>query len=121
MALEWAHDVVRDWFLARFGSPTEPQEQGWPHIAAGTSTLISAPTGSGKTLTAFLACIDQLVRRGIAGELEDQTAVVYVSPLKALGNDIHANLELPLAEKVGVYEMAFFMNLADIADGEDLR
>ena len=62
--LEWAHPIVREWFVGRFGTPTEPQERGWPHIVAGRSTLISAPTGSGKTLAAFLACIDRLVRAG---------------------------------------------------------
>jgi len=97
-ALDWAHPVVREWFLARLGLPTEPQEQGWPHILAGRTTLISAPTGSGKTLAAFLACIDHLVRKALAGELVDQTHVLYVSPLKALGNDIQKNLETPLGE-----------------------
>jgi ATP-dependent Lhr-like helicase len=96
--LDWAHPLVRDWFVARFGTPTEPQVQGWPHILAGETTLISAPTGSGKTLAAFLACIDRLVRKAISGELTDRTEVLYVSPLKALGNDIQKNLELPLGE-----------------------
>src|SRR5690606_2844944 len=67
--LAWAHPVVRDWFIGRFGTPTEPQTAGWPAIAAGRSTLISAPTGSGKTLAAFLACIDRLVRQAIDGTL----------------------------------------------------
>src|SRR5690242_15551273 len=97
-ALGWAHPVVRDWFLARFGSPTEPQDQGWPHILARRTTLIAAPTGSGKTLAAFLACIDRLVRQALAGDLQDRTEVLYVSPLKALGNDIQKNLEVPLGE-----------------------
>jgi ATP-dependent helicase Lhr and Lhr-like helicase len=97
-ALEWAHPIVREWFLTRLGNPTEPQEQGWPHILRGTTTLISAPTGSGKTLAAFLACIDRLVRQALAGELQDRTEVLYVSPLKALGNDIKTNLEIPLGE-----------------------
>ena len=97
--LEWAHPIVRDWFLERFGSATEPQEQGWPHILAGRTTLISAPTGSGKTLAAFLACLDRLVRKALnPGMLPDRVAVVYVSPLKALSNDIHKNLEIPLKE-----------------------
>src|SRR6202142_3826040 len=96
--LEWAHPLVRDWFISRFGTPTEPQEQGWPHILAGRTTLISAPTGSGKTLAAFLACIDRLVRKALAGELADRTEVLYVSPLKALSNDIQKNLEVPLGE-----------------------
>jgi ATP-dependent Lhr-like helicase len=96
--LDWAHPLVRDWFVNKFGTPTEPQDQGWPHILAGKSTLICAPTGSGKTLAAFLACIDRLVRKAVAGELEDKTEVLYVSPLKALGNDVQRNLERPLGE-----------------------
>jgi ATP-dependent Lhr-like helicase len=96
--LEWAHPLVRDWFVGRFGTPTEPQHEGWPHILAGETTLISAPTGSGKTLAAFLICIDRLVRQAIAGELTDRTEVLYVSPLKALSNDIQKNLEIPLGE-----------------------
>ena len=97
-SLAWAHPLVRDWFVRRFRTPTEPQEQGWPHILAGHTTLISAPTGSGKTLAAFLACIDRLVRKALAGDLHDRTEVLYVSPLKALGNDIQKNLEVPLGE-----------------------
>jgi ATP-dependent helicase Lhr and Lhr-like helicase len=97
-ALDWAHPLVKDWFVRRFGTPTEPQEQGWPHILAGRTTLISAPTGSGKTLAAFLACIDRLVRKALAGDLQDRTEVLYISPLKALGNDIQKNLEVPLGE-----------------------
>ena len=97
-SLAWAHPLVADWFVQRFGTPTEPQEQGWPYILAGRTTLISAPTGSGKTLAAFLACIDRLVRKALAGELSDRTEVLYVSPLKALGNDIQKNLEIPLGE-----------------------
>jgi ATP-dependent helicase Lhr and Lhr-like helicase len=97
-SLAWAHPLVQEWFTARFSTPTEPQEQGWPHILAGQTTLISAPTGSGKTLAAFLACINRLVCKALAGELQDRTEVVYVSPLKALGNDIQKNLEGPLGE-----------------------
>jgi ATP-dependent Lhr-like helicase len=97
-SLAWAHPLVQEWFTARFSTPTEPQEQGWPHILAGHTTLISAPTGSGKTLAAFLACINQLVCKALAGELRDRTEVLYVSPLKALGNDIQKNLEIPLGE-----------------------
>ncbi len=97
-SLAWAHPLVAEWFVQRFGTPTEPQEQGWPHILAGRATLISAPTGSGKTLAAFLACIDRLVRKALAGNLADRTEVLYVSPLKALGNDIQKNLEVPLGE-----------------------
>jgi ATP-dependent Lhr-like helicase len=97
-ALEWAHPLVREWFVTKFSTPTEPQELGWPHILAKRDTLICAPTGSGKTLTAFLACIDVLVRKAVAGDLLDQTEVLYVSPLKALGNDIQRNLDAPLGE-----------------------
>src|SRR6476660_626166 len=97
-ALAWAQPIVAEWFVRKFGTPTEPQEQGWPHILAGRTTLISAPTGSGKTLAAFLICIDRLVRKAIAGDLTDRTEVLYVSPLKALSNDIQKNLEVPLGE-----------------------
>jgi len=97
-SLSWAHPLVAEWFTNKFGTPTEPQEQGWPHILAGRTTLISAPTGSGKTLAAFLACIDRLVRKALHGDLHDRTEVLYISPLKALGNDIQKNLEGPLAE-----------------------
>jgi len=91
------HPVVADWFERRFGSPTAPQEQGWPAIQSGGHTLIAAPTGSGKTLAAFLASLDALFRIGLAGKLTDETQILYVSPLKALSNDIHKNLDEPLA------------------------
>ena len=90
--------LTSEWFTTRFGHTTEPQELGWPEIRAGRDVLISAPTGSGKTLAAFLICLDQLVRLARAQTLPDETAVVYVSPLKALSNDVHKNLEIPLAE-----------------------
>ncbi len=92
------HPLIRRWFVERFEKPTPPQEKGWQSISAGKSTLIAAPTGSGKTLAAFLWSIDRLVQRGARGELGDVTSVVYVSPLKALGNDIAKNLQEPLAE-----------------------
>jgi ATP-dependent Lhr-like helicase len=92
------HPLIRQWFLGRFGAPTEPQAQGWPHIAAGRHTLIAAPTGSGKTLAAFLVCLDRLFRQWVAGTLPDGIDVVYVSPLKALSNDIERNLRVPLME-----------------------
>jgi ATP-dependent helicase Lhr and Lhr-like helicase len=98
MPLSGFDPIVQEWFTARFGSPTEPQQLGWPEIASGRDTLISAPTGSGKTLAAFLICIDRLVRAARAGTLRDETQVIYVSPLKALSNDVHRNLEVPLAE-----------------------
>jgi ATP-dependent Lhr-like helicase len=91
------HPVVARWFQQRFGPPTEPQERGWPAIQSGAHTLIAAPTGSGKTLAAFYAELDLLFREGLEGKLPDATRVVYVSPLKALSNDIHRNLEEPLA------------------------
>ena len=102
--LAWAHPVVQEWFVNRFGTPTEPQIGGWPAILAGEPTLISAPTGSGKTLAAFLVCIDTLLRKAIAGTLASVTEVVYISPLKALSNDIQKNLEQPLEE---IQQLAF--------------
>ncbi len=89
--------LVREWFQTSFATVTEPQRQGWQEIRAGRDVLISAPTGAGKTLAAFLSAIDDLVRRAREGELPNQTQVLYVSPLKALSNDIHKNLEIPLA------------------------
>lgn len=97
-ALAWAHPVVQEWFIGRFGSPTGPQLAGWPAIVRGEATLISAPTGSGKTLAAFLVCIDGLLRQALEGRLASQTQVVYVSPLKALSNDVQKNLDGPLSE-----------------------
>ncbi len=88
--------LVREWFDTRFAAVTEPQRQGWQEIRAGHDVLISAPTGAGKTLAAFLSAIDNLVRRARLGELPNQTQVLYVSPLKALSNDIHKNLDVPL-------------------------
>jgi ATP-dependent Lhr-like helicase len=96
--LAWAHPIVQEWFLTKFGSPTEPQIAGWPAILRNEPTLISAPTGSGKTLSAFLVCIDKLLRAAIEGRLAAHTHVVYISPLKALSNDIQKNLDAPLAE-----------------------
>jgi ATP-dependent Lhr-like helicase len=96
-ALERFHPAVARWFAAHFPMPTAPQRDAWPAIAAGRHTLIAAPTGSGKTLAAFLAAIDSLVQAAVAGTLADATQVVYVSPLKALSNDIERNLEQPLA------------------------
>ncbi len=91
------HPAVARWFERSFAAPTPAQAAAWPAIQAGRPVLIAAPTGSGKTLAAFLAAIDGLVRQGLSGELADETQVVYVSPLKALSNDIKRNLELPLA------------------------
>src|SRR5216117_1309639 len=91
------HRAVVRWFEQTFGSPTEPQAHGWPAIQSGRQVLISAPTGSGKTLAAFLASLDALFREGVEAELPDEIQVVYVSPLKALSNDIRKNLQEPLA------------------------
>jgi len=92
------HPLIERWFRSRFAAPTEPQERGWPVIAGGGHVLIAAPTGSGKTLTAFLACIDKLHKESLVGGLADEVRVVYVSPLRALSNDMHRNLEVPLRE-----------------------
>jgi ATP-dependent Lhr-like helicase len=97
MSLEHFHPAVRAWFGQAFAAPTQAQLAAWDAIAAGTHALVAAPTGSGKTLAAFLHAIDQLVRAGLDGTLADQTSVVYVSPLKALSNDVRLNLERPLA------------------------
>jgi ATP-dependent Lhr-like helicase len=97
------HPLVWDWFSARFAAPTEAQRRGWQHIGRGEDTLIAAPTGSGKTLAAFLWSIDRLAQRAAAGALEDSTSTLYVSPLKALGNDIEKNLQQPLS---GIAELA---------------
>jgi ATP-dependent Lhr-like helicase len=90
--------LVGEWFSRKFEHPTEPQTLGWPEIRAGSDVLITAPTGSGKTLAAFLLCLDDLVRQARERRLEDRTCVIYVSPLKALSNDVHKNLEVPLTE-----------------------
>ncbi|MBL4633773.1 MAG: DEAD/DEAH box helicase, partial [Kofleriaceae bacterium] len=92
------HPVVQSWFANRFAHPTDAQRDGWPHILAGQDVLIAAPTGSGKTLAAFLAALDALIRAGERGQLEDRIEVLYISPLKALSNDIQRNLEEPLQE-----------------------
>src|SRR6266436_1021795 len=92
------HPIIEEWFERSFPGPTETQDLAWKQIVAGGDVLISAPTGSGKTLAAFLACLDRLVRAALNGSLQDETEVVYVSPLKALSNDIQKNLERPLHE-----------------------
>jgi ATP-dependent Lhr-like helicase len=96
MGLEGLHPAVAEWFASRFDSPTPAQAKGWPAIRAGSDVLIAAPTGSGKTFAAFLWAIDSLHRRSAEGSLKDETSVVYVSPLRALSNDIERNLEEPL-------------------------
>src|SRR6266540_4352574 len=98
MPLSGFHPAIGRWFGSRFREPTEPQRHAWPLIQAGRNALIAAPTGSGKTFAAFLAAIDSLLRQGLDGTLSDETQVVYVSPLKALSNDVQKNLAEPLAE-----------------------
>src|SRR3984893_15265589 len=87
---------VREWFRSALGEPTPAQREGWPAIAASRHTLILAPTGSGKTLAAFLACLDTLWRQSLEQPLPRGVRVHYISPLKALNNDIHRNLQIPL-------------------------
>jgi len=113
MPLQQFHPAVAAWFAEAFPGPTEAQAAAWPLIRAGRHVLVAAPTGSGKTLTAFLAAIDALVRRGLDSPegLPDETLVVYVSPLKALSNDIHLNLEAPLA---GIRARLQAMGLGDV-------
>src|SRR5438128_1338737 len=106
------HPAVAAWFDGSFAAPTPAQAEAWPAIQAGEHVLIAAPTGSGKTLAAFLAAIDDLVKQGLAGELADETQIVYVSPLKALSNDIKKNLEAPLA---GIRDELAARGLPDVA------
>ena len=96
--LEHFHPLVQRWFGSRLGAPSPPQLQGWPPILEGRDVLLAAPTGSGKTLAAFLVALDRLFRQALSGELGGHTHVVYVSPLKALGNDVQKNLLQPLEE-----------------------
>ena len=98
MPLSLFHPLIADWFRSSVGLPTDVQVQAWPAIQSGGDVLIAAPTGSGKTFAAFLSCIDRLFKQALARELDDHTQVLYVSPLKALSNDIQKNLQQPLAE-----------------------
>jgi ATP-dependent helicase Lhr and Lhr-like helicase len=98
MPLTRFHPLIAEWFQASVGTPTDVQAEAWPAIQSGRDALIAAPTGSGKTFAAFLSSIDQLFAQALARELEDHTQVLYVSPLKALSNDIQKNLRQPLAE-----------------------
>ena len=104
MPLPGFHPAVATWFDRTFGTPTPPQVEGWPAIREGKHTLIASPTGSGKTLAAFLCAIDDLVQRGLREGLEDRVSVLYISPLKALGNDIEKNLQAPLEGIRGTLE-----------------
>ena len=97
MPLTAFHPIVADWFNSHFAAPSAVQCLAWPAIRSGSATLIAAPTGSGKTLAAFLAAIDQLVQQGLRKPLADETHILYISPLKALSNDINKNLDIPLS------------------------
>ena len=112
MPLDFFHPSVRAWFDQSFAAPTPAQGDSWPAIQAGRDVLIAAPTGSGKTLAAFLCAIDGLVRQGLGDGLKNETQIVYVSPLKALSNDIHRNLDVPLA---GIRKALRAQSLADVA------
>ncbi|HEY5263974.1 MAG TPA: DEAD/DEAH box helicase, partial [Steroidobacteraceae bacterium] len=111
-ALDSFHPAVAAWFARTFDAPTPAQERAWPALSAGQHVLVAAPTGSGKTFAAFLAAIDQLVKEGLASGLPDETRIVYVSPLKALSNDIQRNLKAPLE---GLREELAALNLPDVA------
>src|SRR6202453_5483284 len=111
-ALDRFHPAVAAWFSRTFDAPTPAQERAWPALQSGQHALVAAPTGSGKTFAAFLAAIDQLVREGLEGPLPDETRIVYVSPLKALSNDIQRNLDAPLE---GIREELAVRGLADVS------
>ena len=111
-ALDSLHPAVAAWFSRTFDAPTPAQERAWPALRSGQHVLVAAPTGSGKTFAAFLAAIDQLVKEGMEGPLPDETRIVYVSPLKALSNDIQRNLDAPLE---GIREELTALNLPDVA------
>ena len=117
-ALAALHPAVAGWFKRTFAAPTPAQATAWPAIASGRDTLLTAPTGSGKTLTAFPTAIDALVREGLSFGLRDTTLVLYVSPLKALLNDIHINLEAPLA---GIRQQLTAQALPDVDCGPVIR
>jgi ATP-dependent Lhr-like helicase len=109
--LDSFHPAVAAWFSRTFDAPTPSQERAWPALQSGRPVLVAAPTGSGKTFAAFLAAIDQLVREGLQGPLPDETRILYVSPLKALSNDIQRNLEAPLS---GIREELAALSLPDV-------
>ncbi|HEV2642911.1 MAG TPA: DEAD/DEAH box helicase, partial [Candidatus Elarobacter sp.] len=96
LSLRQFHPIVARWFAETLGTPSAPQERGWPAIASGTHTLILAPTGTGKTMAAFLWELNALITEGLREPLANGVYLVYVSPLKALNNDIQRNLERPL-------------------------
>src|SRR6476661_11225193 len=100
------HPIIRTWFAETLGKPSEPQRMGWPAIATGAHTLILAPTGTGKTLAAFLWELNALIKAGLKEPLGNSVHLLYISPLKALNNDIHRNLSAPLAELRKRFEAA---------------
>ncbi|MGC1523098.1 MAG: DEAD/DEAH box helicase, partial [Steroidobacteraceae bacterium] len=106
------HPAVAAWFARTFDAPTPAQQRAWPALMEGRDVLVAAPTGSGKTFAAFLAAIDSLVKEGLQSGLPDETRIVYVSPLKALSNDIQRNLDAPLE---GIREELAALNLSDVA------
>src|ERR1700726_3228706 len=110
-ALDSFHPAVAAWFSRTFDAPTPAQERAWPALEAGQHILVAAPTGSGKTFAAFLAAIDQLVKEGLQAPLPDETRILYVSPLKALSNDIQRNLEAPLN---GIRDELMALQLPDV-------
>jgi len=107
MALKNFHPLIQRWFKTHFAAPTDAQGLGWAAIQQHQNSLIAAPTGSGKTLTAFLSAIDQLLRLALAGQLKDQVYVAYVSPLRALSNDIQRNLQGPLTEILALAQVEY--------------
>jgi ATP-dependent helicase Lhr and Lhr-like helicase len=111
MSLKTFHPATAAWFRKTFPAPTEAQAAAWPAIRAGRPTLIAAPTGSGKTLAAFLAAIDALVCEGLEHGLKEECRVLYISPLKALSNDIQKNLQAPLE---GIRNQLFESGLTDV-------
>src|ERR1700723_4751144 len=110
-ALDSFHPAVAAWFSRTFDAPTPAQERAWPALQSGQHVLVAAPTGAGKTFAAFLAAIDQLVKEGLQVPLPDETRILYVSPLKALSNDIQRNLEAPLN---GIGEELAALGLPDV-------
>src|SRR5271169_5623629 len=111
-ALDSFHPAVAAWFSRTFDAPTPAQERAWPALRSGQHVLVAAPTGSGKTFAAFLAAVDQLVKEGVQRPLPDETRILYVSPLKALSNDIQKNLDAPLK---GIREELAVQGLPDVA------
>ncbi len=105
-ALSDFHPIVRQWFIDRVGTPSAPQLAGWPAIARGSDVLILAPTGTGKTLAAFLWELNALITEGLKAPLANAVHLLYVSPLKALNNDVQRNLEGPLTELRSRFEQA---------------